>query len=101
VIQISDHAEGCVLSVRAQPGARHNGFVGEQAEALKIAVTAPPDQGRANKALVEILCHELGVKRSQVELLSGLTSRHKKFLVRGLKPTALAAQLSKLLSGTD
>jgi uncharacterized protein (TIGR00251 family) len=98
MIQISEHADGCVLSVRAQPGARRNAVVGEQAGSLKIAVAAPPDRGRANKALHEVLCQQLGLKKSQVELLSGATSREKKFLLREMRSAALRAQLSKLLA---
>jgi hypothetical protein len=98
VIQISDHPDGCVLSVRAQPGARRNAVVGEQAGSLKIAVTAPPDQGRANKALVEVLCAQLGLKKSCVELIAGPTSREKKFLLRGIAGAALATQLQELLA---
>ena len=82
MIQLVDHEEGCVLPVRAQPGARRNAVVGEQAGALKVAVTAPPDQGRANRALAETLADVLGLKKSQVELLGGPTSRDKKFLLR-------------------
>jgi uncharacterized protein len=84
MIQIADHAEGCVVSVRAQPGARRNGIVGEQAGALKVAVTAPPDKGRANAAIIEVLADALGLKRAQVELIAGLTSKTKKVLLRGL-----------------
>src|SRR5438132_46818 len=98
MIQISDHAEGCVLSVRAQPGARRNAIVGEQGGSLKIAVTAPPDQGRANKALVEVLCQSLKLKKSQIELLSGQTSREKKFLVRGIEAAQLSLAIQKLLA---
>ena len=97
MIQISDHAEGCVLSVRAQPGARRNALVGEQGGALKIAVTAPADQGRANKAIALVLCGELGIKKWQLELLSGPASRAKKFLVRGIAAPVLAARLQKRL----
>jgi uncharacterized protein (TIGR00251 family) len=97
MIRITDHAEGCVMSVRAQPGARRNALVGEQAGSLKIAVTAPPDQGRANKALAEILCDQLGLKKSQVELMSGPTSREKKFLLRGMSRAQLAAHVARLL----
>lgn len=97
MIQIGDHAEGCFLSVRAQPGARRNGIVGEQAGALKIAVTAPPDKGRANAALVETLADALGIKRGQIELIAGLTSRSKKFLVRGITAAALRGTLDRLL----
>jgi uncharacterized protein (TIGR00251 family) len=97
MISITEHAEGCVLPVRAQPGARKAGVLGEQAGALKVAVTAPPEDGRANKALTEMLREALGVKRSQVELLSGQTSRDKCFLVRGLSKAELQARVAGLL----
>ena len=97
MIAIADHAEGCVLPVRAQPGARKAGLLGEQGGALKVAVTAPPEDGRANKALTEALRDLLGLKRSQVELLSGATSRDKKFLIRGLTRADLENRLAGLL----
>ena len=97
MIAITDHADGCILPVRAQPGARHNGVQGEQNGALKIAVTAPPEDGRANAALVEVLRDVLGVKRSQIELLSGQTSREKKFLLRGIGKAELERLLAAML----
>jgi uncharacterized protein (TIGR00251 family) len=97
MIAVADHPEGCVLAVRAQPGARKAGVVGEQAGALKVAVTAPPEDGRANQALTELLRDWLGLKRSQLELVGGLTSRDKRFLVRGLTAEALRAKIAALL----
>ena len=91
MITITPHAEGCLLSVRAQPGARKAGVVGEQAGALKVAVTAPPEDGRANQALTELLRDWLGLKRSQVELAGGATNRNKHFLIRGRTPDELRA----------
>jgi uncharacterized protein (TIGR00251 family) len=99
MIAITDHADGCVLPVRAQPGARRTGVQGEQGGALKIAVTAPPEDGRANQALVEALRTVLGVKRSQVELLSGQTSRDKRFLIRGLTRAELEERVAAMLDG--
>src|SRR5262249_55401482 len=99
MITLTDHADGCVLPVRAQPGARRNGVQGEQGGALKVAVTAPPADGRANAALVEVLRDALGLKRSQVELLSGTTSRAKKFLIRGVTKADLERRLAALLKG--
>ena len=96
-IQITDHAEGCVVNVRAQPGARRNLIVGEQAGALKVAVTAPPEKGRANDSIGLVLADTLGLKRSQVELVSGGTSRAKKYLLRGLSAEALRNKLESLL----
>jgi uncharacterized protein (TIGR00251 family) len=95
MIQLTQHAEGVILSVRAQPGARKAGVMGEQAGALKVAVTAPPEDGKANKALVEVLRAALGLKRSQVELVSGLTSRDKRFLIR-VAAEDLHARLARL-----
>jgi uncharacterized protein (TIGR00251 family) len=98
MIAITEHDEGCCLPVRAQPGARKPGVLGEQAGALKVAVTAPPQDGRANKALVESLAELLGIRRSQVELLAGATGRDKRFLIRGLSREQLEAKLRELLS---
>ena len=95
MIAVTEHAEGCVLAVRAQPGARRAGVQGEQAGALKIAVTAPPEDGRANRALLEELRKYLGLKRSQVELVGGATSRDKRFLIRGLTRAELQAKLPR------
>jgi uncharacterized protein (TIGR00251 family) len=99
MIAITEHAEGCVLPVRAQPGARKAGVLGEQGGAIKLAVTAPPEDGRANRALTEALRDLLSLKRSQVELLSGQTSRDKKFLIRGLTRVEMEARLAQLLDG--
>jgi uncharacterized protein (TIGR00251 family) len=97
VIAVVEQAEGCILSVRAQPGARKNAVLGEYAGAIKLAVTAPPEDGRANQALAQLLRDLLDLKRSQVELLSGQTSREKRFLVRGVKRAELMAKLAEFL----
>jgi uncharacterized protein len=97
VIVLTDHAEGVVLPIRAQPGAKQAGILGEQAGALKVAVNAPPEDGRANKALIELLRALLGLKRSQIELLSGPTARQKRFLVRGTSKEELARRLQELI----
>lgn len=98
MIALSDHPEGVLLPVRAQPGARKAGVLGEQAGSLKVAVTAPPQEGRANQALLEVLREALDLKRSQIELASGETSREKKFLVRGLTREELSSRIARLLA---
>jgi uncharacterized protein len=79
--------DGVTLAVRAQPGAKKTaitGVYGEGASAqLKIAVQAPPVEGRANAALVEFLSELFGLPKSSVELVSGELSRSKVFLLRG------------------
>jgi uncharacterized protein (TIGR00251 family) len=97
MIVLTDHEEGLVLPVRAQPNARRPGVQGEVNGALKVAVTAPPEDGRANQALVEELREALGVKRSQVDLIAGQTARDKRFLIRGVSRAELEGRLAKLL----
>jgi uncharacterized protein (TIGR00251 family) len=90
-ITITAHPEGATIAVRAQPKARKNAILGEHGGALKIAVTAPPEDGRANEAIVEFLRKQYHFQRSQVELLSGHTSRNKVVLVRGVTQEQLTA----------
>jgi hypothetical protein len=97
-LTITPHVEGATLTVRAQPGARRNAVVGEQGGALKVTVTAPAEDGRANAALVEVLRDWLDLKRSQVELTNGATSRSKVFLIRGLTAEGLTALIASKLA---
>jgi uncharacterized protein (TIGR00251 family) len=98
VIALTDHPDGVLVAVRAQPNARKTGLLGVQAGAIKLAVTAPPEDGRANAAIVELMRELLGLKRSQVELSSGATGRNKKLLIRGLPKAELAANLAALFT---
>ena len=81
-------AGGVTLAVRAQPGAKRTVVVGVYGEGvaaqLKIAVQAPPIEGRANEALVHFLAATFRVPRASVELVSGELSRSKVFLLRGV-----------------
>ena len=78
--------DGVTLAVRAQPGAKKTaiaGIYGEGAEAqLKIAVQAPPIEGRANEALIKFLAATFDLPKSSVELISGDLGRAKVFLLR-------------------
>jgi uncharacterized protein (TIGR00251 family) len=88
---------GVTLAVRAQPGAKKTAVVGVYGEGaaaqLKIAVQAPPIEGRANSALVAYLAEFFGLPRSSVELVSGELSRSKVFLLRGVTLTQAEAKL--------
>jgi len=81
-------AGGVTLAVRAQPGAKKTaiiGIYGEGAAAqLKIAVQAPPVEGRANSAVIAFLAELFGLTKNQVEIISGELSRSKVFLLRGV-----------------
>ena len=97
MIDLEPHAEGVVLPVRAQPGAKRNEIRGLQDGMLKVSVTQIAEKGKANKALVEVLAKGLGLRKSQFALLAGETSSHKRFLVRGLTPEQLAELIRKKL----
>lgn len=86
-----------VLPVKAQPGAKRNAVVGVHAGALKVAVTVAPEQGKANQAIAALLAETLALKKSDVELIAGQTSRTKKFLVRGIAIDDLRARLGEAL----
>jgi uncharacterized protein len=90
MLALERHPEGTLLPVRAQPGSRRNEIRGEQDGALKVCVTQSPEKGKANKAIVELLCKALSLRRSQVQLIAGETSRQKRFLIRGVEPDVLA-----------
>jgi uncharacterized protein (TIGR00251 family) len=77
MLEIMKTATGPVFRVRVQPGASKNQIVGVQQDALKIRISAPPVEGKANKALVQFLAEQLEVRRSQVEILSGHATRRK------------------------
>jgi uncharacterized protein (TIGR00251 family) len=94
---VTPHTLGCVLSVRAQPNARRNAVLGLQADALKVAVAAPPEDGRANAAIAEVLRQAFGLKRSQVELLSGPTHRMKAFLLREMDAEEVLRRVAELV----
>ena len=95
---LTSHPDGAILPVRAQPGARRNEICGIQNGMLKVCVTQSPEKGKANRAIVELLCKSLGLKKSQIELISGETSHQKRFLVRGITIEALAQQ-AKIAGG--
>lgn len=73
--------ETTLLEVRVQPRARRNEVVGWQGTALRVRVTAPPADGRANQAVVELLAQALGLPRSSIRLVSGGAGRNKLFRV--------------------
>jgi uncharacterized protein (TIGR00251 family) len=81
-------ATGAGVSIRVYvaPRSSANRVLGLHNGALKIALTAPPVEGAANKALMEFLAKLLGVPRSSVALISGETSRNKVVSVEGLAP---------------
>ncbi len=98
MIALQPHPEGTILPVRAHPGSRRNEIRGEQDGMLKVCVTQSPEKGKANKAVVELMAKSLGLRKSQIELISGETSHQKRFLIRGIMPEELAQKLAEKIN---
>lgn len=84
MIPICDSPMGVAFAIKVQPRAKKNAITGEVGEALKLALTAPPVDGRANVACIEFFANLLDVPRSSVTIASGETSRNKIIRVAGL-----------------
>ena len=77
LISIHDSASGVSFAVKVHPRARKNAITGEVGDALKLSLTAPPVEGRANDACIDFFAKLLKVPRSSVTIASGLGSRNK------------------------
>jgi len=84
VIAINETAAGVTFAIKVQPRAKRNAIVGELGDALKVALTAPPVDGKANEACVEFFSEVLRVPRSAVMIAAGETSRNKVIRVLGI-----------------
>jgi uncharacterized protein (TIGR00251 family) len=84
MIPIRESAEGVSFAIRVQPRASRNKIAGEMGDAVKIALTAPPVEGKANEACTEFLAKLLGVARSSVTIAAGETGRNKVIRVAGV-----------------
>ena len=87
---------GAVVKVRVQPGASRNQVVGYQQDVLRLRVTAPPQNGKANAAIVSLLAETLGVPKRRVRIVRGLTSRDKLVVVDSLSADELQLRLNAL-----
>jgi uncharacterized protein (TIGR00251 family) len=97
MIELTDHPRGTVLPVRARPGARKNAILGEHAGSLRVAVATKPEAGKANVAIQGVLAQAFGFKTSQIEMLSGQTSREKRFLIVGVNTDEVRGRLEALM----
>ena len=86
------------MPVLAQPGSKRDGIIGERAGALRVAVTAAPEKGKANVAIQSVLAEAIDCKASQITLLSGETSRRKRFLIEGITADKLTRRLASIIN---
>ncbi|HEU5453933.1 MAG TPA: DUF167 domain-containing protein [Terriglobales bacterium] len=94
MIKISDTPQGATFAVKVHPRARRNALAGEVGEALKVALTAPPVEGKANAACAEFFAQLLRVPRSSVTIVAGLSSRNKVVRIAGVSAAQVRAVLA-------
>jgi uncharacterized protein (TIGR00251 family) len=95
MISIHDISGEATFSVKVHPRARTNAITGEFGDALKVSVTAPPAEGRANQACIEFLADFLKVARSSVTIASGQSSRNKVVRIAGLPAAEIRRRLNR------
>ena len=83
----------CRLKVKAVPGASRSEIVGRLGEALKVRVAAPPEGGKANREILELLAEKLGLPATGVTLVSGAASAAKVVALRGVTAEQAWARL--------
>jgi uncharacterized protein len=84
LIPMQESGSAVTFAVKVHPRAKKNAITGELGDALKISLTAPPIDGKANEACIEFFAKLLKVPRSSVTIASGQTSRSKVIRVAGL-----------------
>ena len=85
-----------ILEIRVQPRASHDEIAGARGERLKIRLTAPPVDGKANSQLLKYLATLFGVRRNQVTLISGARNRDKRIAIESPKTLPAAIDLPEL-----
>ncbi len=86
------------LTVQVQPQAGRNAIVDFTDNVLKIKITAPPVEGKANQELVKYLSKQLGIRKSDILIDKGLTGRRKTVIITGIDSTELQSRISKITS---
>jgi hypothetical protein len=83
-IPYSETRDGIIIEVKVDPRASKKGIVGVMDNILKVKLTAPPVGGAANEQLIELLAEKYGVKKSNITILRGETSRRKTVKITGV-----------------
>src|SRR5229473_3072586 len=98
MVPLKESATGVSFAVKVHPRARKDAITGIVGDALKLAITAPPVDGKANQAVIEFFSDLFAIPRSSVTIASGETSRNKVVRISGLSRTAVEQRLSEALT---
>lgn len=98
MLTVIETAKGVTFAVKVQPRARKNAITGTVGDALKLALTAPPVEGKANQAVIEFFAEFFEIPRSSVSIASGETSRNKVIRVSGMSAQQVRERLAATLN---
>ncbi len=93
MVAVRDTGDGATFAVKVHPRAKKNAIAGELGDALKVCLTAPPVEGKANEACIRFFAEFLQVPRSSVTIAAGETSRNKVVRVHGLSAAQVEDKL--------
>ncbi len=85
------------LTLHVQPGAKRNAVVGVHGDALKVAVSAPPVEGKANEAIQAFVAKALGVPAATITIVAGASSRRKVLAIAGVSLADIQLRINALL----
>jgi uncharacterized protein len=98
MLPLNQSAKGITFAVKVHPSARKNAITGTVGDALKLALTAPPVEGKANQAVIEFFADLFEIPRSSVTIASGETSRNKVVRVSSVNKQMVQERLSCMLA---
>jgi hypothetical protein len=98
MIPFTESLKGVAFAVKVHPRARKNAITGVVGDALKLSLTAPPVEGRANQAVIEFFADLFAIPRSSVTIASGESSRNKVVRVAGVSRAVVEQRLAEAVS---
>jgi len=101
MIPLHESVKGTAFAVKVHPRARKNAITGVVGDALKLALTAPPVDGKANQAVIEFFADLFAIPRASVTIASGETSRNKVVRIAGVNRPAIELRLTQALGETS
>ena len=97
MVWLRESKKGLTFDIQVIPHASRAEIAGVQEGAFKIKVTAPPVEGAANEACIKLLARELGLKKSQMEISSGVKSRKKTVMIKDISKAELETKINNIL----
>jgi uncharacterized protein len=97
MITISESAKGVTFAVKVHPRARKNALTGVAGDAIKLALNAPPVDGKANQAVIEFFAELFAIPRSSITIASGETNRNKVIRIGGVGAETVRQRLQQFL----